>query len=114
MPAPTPFEGKQGTLRTFLTQARLYTRFQGSALPYTSDKVLAVAAYLKGDAAAWFEPTMREYLEHGGLAGCSDKTKKLIGKYEEFEKALKENFGNPDEEHEYERQLGQLRQTSSA
>ena len=52
IPAPQAFEGKPGTLRAFLTQARLYIRFQHSTLPYESDKVLAIAAYLKGDATA--------------------------------------------------------------
>ena len=65
--------------------------------------MLVVAAYLKGDATIWFKPTIYKYLEHKGLIGCLDKTKKLISKYKEFEKALKENFSNSNEEHEFKR-----------
>ena len=70
---------------------------------YTLDKVLAVAAYLKGDAAVWFKPTICKYLEYRGLIGCLDKTKKLISKYKEFKKALKENFNNLNEEYKFKR-----------
>ena len=57
IPAPQAFKGKPGTLQAFLTQARLYIRFQHSALLYESNKVLAITAYLKGNATAWFKPT---------------------------------------------------------
>jgi hypothetical protein len=114
VPAPQFYEGKPGTLRTYLTQARLYVKFQSTALPYVSDQVTAVAAYLKGDAAAWFEPTMREYLEKGAVSKCTEKTKEIFSNYNKYEKALKEAFGNPDEERDFERQLLQLKQTSSA
>jgi len=114
VPTPTPYEGKTGTLRTFLTQARLYLKFQQSALPFQTDRVLAVAAYLKGDAAAWFEPMLREYLEKGHPDKCNDRTRRIVSHYDRFEGALKEAFGNPDEERDWERQLLQLKQATSA
>jgi len=114
VPPPTPFEGRQGTLRAFLTQARLYLRFQSSAITYTSDKVLTIAGYLRGDAAAWFEPTLREYLEKGTANKCGEKTKEVFSDYNRFEEFIKEAFGNPDEDRDYERQLLQLRQSTSA
>ena len=46
---------------------------------------------------------MYEYLEYKGLIGCLDKTKKLISKYKEFEKALKENFSNLNKEYKFKR-----------
>ena len=72
-------------------------------LLYTLDKVLVVAIYLKGDATIWFKPTICKYLEHEGLIGYLDKTKKLISKYKEFKKAFKKNFSNPNKEYKYKR-----------
>ncbi|RYP76052.1 hypothetical protein DL770_007295 [Monosporascus sp. CRB-9-2] len=59
---PEPYEGK-GDVQTCLTQARVYLRFLGLKDP--PDQILAVAACLTGDAADWFEPIMRTYLEVG-------------------------------------------------
>ena len=70
-------------------------------LLYTLDKVLAVTTYLKKDTTIWFKLTICKYLEHKGLIGCLDKTKKLISKYKEFKKALKKNFSNPNKEYKF-------------
>lgn len=113
VPPPAPFEGKPGTLRTFLTQARLYNKMHGSSFQYEHEKVTAVAGFLKGDAAAWFEPALREFLEKG-IGGSNETVRGIFNSYSVFEKELKENFGNPDEDRDYERQLFQLRQVSSA
>ena len=59
--------------------------------------MLAITAYLKGDAAAWFELTMREYLEKGHVSKCEESVKKTFSYYNEFERRLKEAFGNLDE-----------------
>ena len=59
--------------------------------------MLAIAAYLKGNAAAWFEPTMQEYLEKGHVSKCEESVKKTFSHYNEFERRLKEAFGNLDE-----------------
>ena len=55
-------------------------------------------AYLKGDVAAWFEPMLREYLEKGYPNKCNDRTRRIVSYYDWFEGALKEAFGNLDEE----------------
>ena len=86
IPLPTRFLGKLGTLRTYLTQLRLYLCFQQSALLGThSNKVLAIAAYLNNDAAIWFEPLLREYLEKGNANHCSDPVKAIFNSYNEYE-----------------------------
>jgi hypothetical protein len=113
VPPPTKFTGKPGTLRTFLTQARLYRKFQSNALPYQSDQVLAISSYLAEDAAAWFEPILREYLEKGTVAKCTKPARDIFGDYDKFENAIKENFENPDEDRDYERQLLSLHQSGS-
>ena len=63
---------------------------------YESDRVLAVAAYLKGDTAAWFKPTLREFLEKGYASRCKELVKKTFSYYSEFKRRLKEAFSNLD------------------
>jgi len=59
---------------------------------------LAVTAYLKGDAAAWFKLMLREYLEKGYLNKYNNKTRRIVSHYDQFKGALKEAFSNPDKE----------------
>jgi len=81
VPTPTLYKGKTRTLRTFLMQARLYFKFQQSALPFQTNRVLAVTAYLKGDVAAWFEPMLRKYLEKGHPNKCNNRTRRIVSHY---------------------------------
>jgi hypothetical protein len=114
IPPPAPFDGTTGTLRGFLTQARVYIKYQADALPYISDQILAIASHLRGDAQAWFEPTMRDWLETSKISERKQTTKDLFASYGAFEEGLKKAFGNPDEEREAERTMQRLRQTGSA
>ena len=65
-PASPLYDGSKGTLRGFLTQLHAYHLFYAYKLPTDSDKVLYTSNCLKGDALAWFEPTLRDYLENNG------------------------------------------------
>jgi len=51
---------------------------------------------------------MREYLEKGYVSKCEELVKKTFSYYNEFERRLKEAFGNLDEARDWERQLLQL------
>ncbi|RYP18275.1 hypothetical protein DL767_009863 [Monosporascus sp. MG133] len=91
---PEPYDGK-GSAQSFLTQVRVYLRFEG--IVNKADKILAVAAFLKGNALDWFEPTLRDYLENGE-SDQQQATKTLFQYYINFEEKLRANFGNPDKE----------------
>ena len=65
-----------------------------------SNKVLAVIAYLDGNAAIWFEPLLREYLEKGNANYCSNPIKAIFNSYTTFKKKLIEAFSNPDKDQE--------------
>ena len=56
-PEPAHYDGTPGTLRGFLTQLRAYMAFHTTNLPTEADKVMCAAAFLRGSALAWFEPT---------------------------------------------------------
>ena len=74
---PDQFTRQRDKLKAFLTQAELYVRYNASALPTQSDRVLAVAAYLRGEAFDWFEPRIKEFLEKG-MKGCTEDTKGIF------------------------------------
>ncbi|KAK8078922.1 hypothetical protein PG994_002729 [Apiospora phragmitis] len=65
---------------------------------------MCVASYFKGDAFAWFEPTIRDYLTKEEEAQ-EDNTKEIFQSYATFEAKLKGTFGSPDEVRMAERQL---------
>ena len=108
--APEKFDGTKEKVRGFLTQMRAYMLHR--TISKDSDKVLCAAGFLKGDALAWFEPTMRDFLEENPN-NRDDYTDKVFGQYEEFEHSLRATFGEPDEEKSILNKLHRLEQTGS-
>ena len=60
--------------------------------------------FLKKDVFTWFKPIIRDYIKNKE-SDQEEETQKLYNSYTEFEKAIKEAFGNLDEEREAERKL---------
>ena len=60
--APT-YDGTPGTLQGFLTQTRLHLRANHKKYTTMAEWVMFAAGQLKGNALAWFEPTLRDYVE---------------------------------------------------
>lgn len=113
MDKPGPYDGAKKTLQGFLTQCKAYFRHYHTQFRTEAEKVIFVGHRLEGDALAWYEPTLRDYLENK-KEDWDDHTKKVFRKYEDFEEALRDAFGDPDEKRTAERQLFQLRQRGSA
>jgi hypothetical protein len=110
---PEKFDGKRSELRSFLTHAKLYLTFKEHLFPNEAKKVLAVAAFLKGQAFEWFEPRMRDYLENDA-EDRESATDELFATYDNFAKELESVFGEVDEKRSAERELRMLKQTTSA
>lgn len=110
---PKPFDGTKGTLQGFLTMARYYLQHYKDEFHTEADKILFMAGRLEGNALTWFEPTMRDYLEHDEPERDT-RTDKIFEKYFNFEDELKGAFGEPEEERQAERDLARCRQTTSA
>jgi Retrotransposon gag protein len=110
---PEKFDGKRSQLRSFLTHAKLYLTFKEHQFPTEAKKVLAIAAFLKGQAFEWFEPRMRDYLEKD-YDNRDAATDELFNSYENFAKELASVFGEVDEKRSAERELRMLKQTGSA
>ncbi|RYP03653.1 hypothetical protein DL765_010434 [Monosporascus sp. GIB2] len=107
---PEPYDGKRNP-QTFLTQARIYLRFLGlSDIP---ESILAVGVCLTGDAADWFEPIARDYMENTE----NDReisTSEIFSLYTNFEDKLRSNFGNSDEKRSSAQKILDLKQKGPA
>lgn len=114
MKLPEPFTGKYGELQGFITQLKIYHRRYEHDFIEEADKVMHAGNLLAGDALAWFEPIMRDYLENPDVNKQDEDTVAIFRNFNNFERALKDVFGNPDETREAERKLKKLRQTGSA
>lgn len=113
MDKPAIYKGEKGTLQAFLTQCKAYFAHYHAQFTNEADKVAFAGHRLEGDALAWYEPILRDLLDNS--AAIQDKrTKEVFSSFMRFEEALKDAFGDPDEDRTSERQLMQLRQTRSA
>ena len=84
---------KKGSPKKFLTQARIYLRFQRGIITDEADKILAIITFLKGDALKWFQPAVKNYL--GNKENDQKKfTQELFINYLHFKENLRSNFGN--------------------
>ena len=111
--APEPFEGKRDDLRRFIAQFNVYANSQSNRIADDKDKVLLASSFLKGTAANWFEPYLRQHFEKEN-EDQDDEVKAAFRNYEEFVRQLSAMFGAVDEALEAEQRLQRLRQTKSA
>lgn len=113
MEKPAIYKGDKGTLQAFLTQCKAYFLHYSPQFPTETDKIVFAGHRLEGDALAWYEPALRDFMENTE-DNRADSTKELFRLFANFETVLKETFGDPDADRTTERQLLQLRQTGSA
>lgn len=109
-PKPDPFDGTKGDVRTFLTQAKAYLRVN-TTITNPAAQILTIGNLLTGKAMEWWEPTLRDYLDH---ETPEDETARIFARYTHFEELLNTTFGDPDEVRTATRKLKALKQTGSA
>ncbi len=77
-------------LSPFLIQLKMVFKLKPNKYPEEEDKVMFAAMHLKGPAFAWFEPTMKDWVD-------SDEhdleTRKCFANFKEFELRIKKVFG---------------------
>jgi hypothetical protein len=113
-PRPEPYDGNREGVQAFITQMDAYLMVNRASMTQEFEKVLCVGGLLKGRAAEWWEPTLRDFLDHRADATTrKPETNNLFRDVKNFFKALRETFGNPDEQRTAERQLISLRQKGS-
>ncbi len=90
---PEPFSGDPNQLQGFVTQLRVYHRRYEADLLYETDKVLHAGTLLTGDAMAWFEPILRDFLENNDPKKREEETQlifdRLLGIRESPTKCLR-------------------------
>jgi hypothetical protein len=108
---PQEYKGERETLQAFLTQMNLHLRV--NKIPLASDQVCLAATFLKDKAFDWFNPTMRDWMDNDE-EDQRPETRRMFSSYANFEKEIRNTFGDIDEKGTAERQLGVLRQRGSA
>ena len=111
---PKPYDSTKGALYRFLTKLWAHFLHYKDDFSYKFTKVIFASNCLTSNTLDWFEPTLRDYLDHTNTPKQQEEeTKKIFSKYKEFETAIKEAFGDPNKERNSERQLTALKQTKS-
>ena len=114
-PRPEQYDGNREGVQAFITQLTAYLMVNDAFFEDDSEKVLCAAGFLKGKVAEWFEPTLRDYLEHPDRTTARrHETNVVFSDIDKFYEKLKETFGNPDEQRAAERQLLNVKQKGSA
>jgi Retrotransposon gag protein/Zinc knuckle len=105
------YYGDRSKLRAYLTQ--LKTAFAVRPAKYKKEhmKVLWASSYLRGDAYAWFEPQLTDYLDG---EPHEPQTAEIFADFDVYEEELRQVFGTFDEERAAARQIHQLKQVGSA
>ncbi|RKK64650.1 hypothetical protein BFJ68_g18680, partial [Fusarium oxysporum] len=91
-PKPEPFKGQAADVVPFLTRMKAHFRLYQNKLNSPTKKLLYTASLIQGEAKDWFEPILRDFLENEEEAQDQD-TQNIFTNWENFEKALKNNFG---------------------
>lgn len=107
------FYGDRTKLKYFLTQLGALFALQPKKYPDARTKVLYAALRLKGNAFAWFEPTLTDFLKNG-TTNSDTETQQIFHGFANFESAIKMVFGVANEDRAAERVIYQIRQKGSA
>ena len=99
--APDTFSGDRAKYNNFIGQVKLYIAYYPHRFTTEKSKILFVGSFLKEAAFAWFDPYLKR-----DLPGWDT--------FEKFEFALKNVFGDVDEEATASRTLSSLKQKGSA
>ncbi|APA10081.1 predicted protein [Sclerotinia sclerotiorum 1980 UF-70] len=88
------FTGNRQELETFLLQLEIYFQFNQDKFNHDADKSVWAAFYLRGEAAKWIQPYLKNY-----FTNLSEPKKRLyltqttLGKFEGFKKEYGEYSG---------------------
>ncbi|KAK2675221.1 hypothetical protein RAB80_010205 [Fusarium oxysporum f. sp. vasinfectum] len=111
-PKPEPFTGKAADVVPFITRMKAHFRLFPNRLDTATKKVLYTSPLIQGDAKEWWEPIMRDFLENEENLQEQD-TQNIFTNWDNFEQALKDNFGVVNEERQAAAELLALKQHKS-
>ena len=111
--APEEYHGDRNKLDDFLLQVELYVRFNSDRINSDSDKVLYAATYLRGRAAQWMKPFLKDWLNSAPDARNVGTTT-MFESYAEFRSRITVMFGETNEKQRAILALDRLKQKGSA
>ncbi|RYP54676.1 hypothetical protein DL768_000612 [Monosporascus sp. mg162] len=114
MDAPSKYEGGKEELAGWLVQMRAYFLYYAERFVNEAQKVGYAASRLDGKALRWFEPTLKDYLEHDDNDDREEFTQEVFQRYTKFEEEIRKVFGDTDEKLHAQERLARLRQFRSA
>jgi hypothetical protein len=107
---PDTFGGKREELKRFLMQCDLYMEIREKDFESKTDKVLFTSALLRGTAADWVEPYIRDQLDSVTAAARRPETITMFADYAVFKQKMINMFGDPGEDRHTACKLNDLRQ----
>ena len=108
---PDTYSGGNKDLERFLSQCQLYFMLKHKNFKTQMEKVLFAGSHLRGPAADWFAPFIRD-MSKGDKA--RQETKLMFHDYKNFEQGLEQLYGSRDKQQLAVRQLGLLKQNGPA
>ena len=109
---PEEFDGTRGNVEAFLSQCDLYI-YQKKDEFVTSNRMLFICSYLRGNAYEWVKPHLDDYIGNDE-SEQEEYTRTLFKDFKSFKIELRKVYGTVDQEHIAERKLQALRQTGAA
>ncbi|KAL8412852.1 hypothetical protein RB596_009420 [Gaeumannomyces avenae] len=111
-PTPDRYDGKEGTLKAFLTECKGFFAFYYDQFNTEPQKVAYAATRLDGKVKEWFEPVWANFLK--GHNESKEETKIIFTTFARFEEEITSVFGQVNKQRVAERKLLQLRQKGAA
>ena len=108
------FTGNRAKLGRFLLQLKTVFRLRPQNYPDPKAKVLFASMQLKEGAYEWFEPILKDYLDHASEAEREQDTVNIFSSWVNFEAAIRQVFGTIHEERAAARTVHRIKQTGSA
>jgi hypothetical protein len=106
-----PYDGKRSQLNAFLIQLKLVFKLNPGRFEDGPSKVMYAAMHLRGAAFAWFEPTMKNYVDDDTPDG---DTTSCFAHFAEFENRIRKVFGTINDERMAARVIYTIKQRGSA
>ena len=108
---PDTFDGTRDKLKGYVTQVGTYMAFNKDLFQKEEEKVLYAASFLRGPAAAWFQPYTIEFMSDGPNGTV---TAHLFATFENYLVTINQTFGTVNETQDAERNVMALKQLGAA
>jgi len=110
---PPKFKGDPSKLKEFIAKLRIYISHNHESFDDEDSKVLFAISYLEGPAFEFMQVYLDDYNQSATYSKMREDTRRMFQNIKEFEKIMKEVYGEPYEEEKATQQLLRLRMKNS-